>query len=63
MTMQVRIVSPSDPDFKKLFVSGQLVAGVDINVSWANWNGEEKPVAAEPHKEKSYGHWNGKRPA
>ncbi len=47
MANKVRIVKPSDPDFKELLESGQLVSGADLNALWHAWNAGEIPDPAD----------------
>jgi len=39
----MRIVRPTDPDFKELLESGRLVSGADIQAQWHAWNAGEIP--------------------
>ncbi|MGO9326902.1 MAG: hypothetical protein ACLQJ0_02150 [Steroidobacteraceae bacterium] len=47
MAKKVRIVRPSDPDFKELLESGRLVSGADLNALWHAWNAGEIPDPAD----------------
>jgi hypothetical protein len=38
MPKKMRIVWPTDPDFKELLESGRLVSGADIQALWHAWN-------------------------
>ncbi|MGA8323603.1 MAG: DUF1254 domain-containing protein [Xanthobacteraceae bacterium] len=44
MQERVGIVSPTDPDFKRLLESGRLVSGADIQPAWHAWNTGEIPA-------------------
>jgi hypothetical protein len=43
MPEKIRIVWPTDPDFKELLESGRLVSGADIQALWHAWNAGEIP--------------------
>jgi hypothetical protein len=43
----MRIVRPTDPDFKELLESGRLVSGADIQAQWHAWNAGEIPDPAD----------------
>ena len=41
MPDEVKIVLPTDPDFKELLESRRLVSGADIQALWHAWNAGE----------------------
>jgi hypothetical protein len=43
MPKKMRIVWPTDPDFKALLESGRLVSGADVQALWHAWNAGEIP--------------------
>lgn len=43
MSTKVRIIRPTDPDFKKLLELGQLVSGADLNTEMHEWNVGDRP--------------------
>ena len=43
MQEKVRIVRPTDPDFKRLLESGRLVSGASLNEPWHARNAGEIP--------------------
>ena len=43
MPDEMKIVLPTDPDFKELLESGRLVSGADIQALWHAWNAGEIP--------------------
>ena len=43
---KIRIIWPTDPDFKELLESGRLVSGADIQAQWHAWNAGEIPDPA-----------------
>ena len=51
----MRIVRPTDPEFKELLESGQVVSGADIQALWHAWNAGEisDPVEGEVVQPKS----------
>jgi hypothetical protein len=47
MPEKMRVVRPTDPDFKELLESGRLVSGADIQVLWHAWNAGKNPDRAD----------------
>jgi|HubBroStandDraft_4_1064222.scaffolds.fasta_scaffold457383_2 hypothetical protein len=43
MLNKMRIIRPTDPDFKKLLASGKIVSGADLNAQMHEWNAGEQP--------------------
>ena len=43
MQAKVRVVWPTDPDFKRLLESGRLMSGASLNELWHAWNTGEIP--------------------
>jgi hypothetical protein len=43
MPKTLRIIRPTDPNFKEILESGRLVSGADIQVLWHAWNAGEIP--------------------
>lgn len=44
MPEMMRIIRPTNPDFKELLESGRLVSGADLNALWHAWNAGEIPA-------------------
>jgi hypothetical protein len=43
MPEKIRIIWPTDPDFKVLLESGRVLSGADIQALWHAWNAGEIP--------------------
>jgi hypothetical protein len=58
MPEKMRIVWPTDPDFKELLESDRLVSGADIQTLWHAWNAGEIPELGAGDEGRNTGNWH-----